>query len=117
MQIGLDQMDGGRERMRDHILSLVVNASLSKESQRTPGLWLQNPQDEEIDGARRMHENHFYMAGLGRLAPVFPFCPNSVAVKANILFEFAFKFLRYLRWLCVPYQMPSNCNMLCFRII
>lgn len=33
MQIGLDQMDGqGGERMRDHILPLVVSASLSKES-------------------------------------------------------------------------------------
>lgn len=76
----------GGWRMRDHILPLVVSASLSKESQRTPGLWLQNPQDAEIYGASRMHENHFYMAGLGQLAPVFLFCPNSVVVIANILF-------------------------------
>lgn len=71
MQIGLDQMNGrGGGRMRDPILPLVVSASLSKESQRAPGVWLQNPQGAEIYGTSRMHENHSYMAGLGRLAPL-----------------------------------------------
>lgn len=39
--------------MRDHTLLLVRSASLSKESQRTPRFWLQNPQDEEIYGVNK----------------------------------------------------------------
>lgn len=86
MQIGLDQMDGqGGENERSHPTTggecIPVQGV-----QRAPGLWLQNPQGAEIYGTSRMHENHSYMAGLGRLAPVFPFCPKSVVVIANILF-------------------------------